>query len=231
MYAIIPGVATLGVAGLLAIFAAQSLARRRQADHGSAGFNLAMTAGGMPWAASESARPRLVVTRFGAESSTRPATGPDENVAVRLDRLRQALDQLTGLLLIGTSGEDGQTLFLASLEGDGGHIEREVAAAAVCMRRLGTLMLSTGGGDAFLVARSAASTMSATSGLRDVRAIWTDFLAALAFLTGACQRRNSTIHLEEVEATALAMEELCRSLARTDRLTQLLADDRQVARR
>ncbi len=231
MYAIIPGVAMLGVAGFLAIFAAQSLARRRQADHGSGNLNLAMAAGGLSWAASETARPGLVVTRFGAESATRQAAGPDENATVRLERLRQALDQLTGLLLIGTTGEDGQALFLASLEDDGGYIGRQVAAAAVCMRRLGTLMLSTGGGDAFLVARSAASAVSATGGLRDVRAIWTDFLAALSFLTGACQRRNSTIHLEEVEATALAIEELCRSLARTDRLTRLLADDDQVARR
>ena len=117
MYAIIPGVATLGVAGLLAAFAAHSLTRRRQANPLSAGFGLTLAAGGMTWAASETARPRLVVTRFGAESPIRPATRPDENVAVRLDRLRQALDQLTGLLLIGTSGEDGQARFLASLGG------------------------------------------------------------------------------------------------------------------
>lgn len=221
MYAIIPGVATLGVAGLLAIFAAQSLARRRQADPVSAGFDLAVAAGGMSWAVSETARPRLVVTKFGAETPTRPATGPDENVAVRLDRLRQALDQLTGLLLIGTSGEDGQARFLASLGRDGACVEQQVAASAFCMRRLGTLMLSTGGGEAFLVARSATSVMS--GGPRDPRAIWSDFLAALAFLTGACQRRNSTIHLEEVEATALAIEKLCLSLIKTERLERLLA--------
>lgn len=220
MYAIIPGVATLGVAGLLAVFAAHSLARRRPADHVSAGFNLAMAAGGMSWAASEISRPRLVVTKFGADPPTRPAAGPEENVAGRLDRLRQALDQLTGLLLIGTSGEDGQALFLASLGQDGGCVEHEVAAAALCMRRLGTLMLSTGGGDAFLVARSA--TAVTTGEPRDSRAIWSDFLAALAFLIGACQRRNSTIHLEEVEATAFAIDELCLSLARTERLERLL---------
>ncbi|MES3026898.1 MAG: hypothetical protein V4820_03455 [Pseudomonadota bacterium] len=221
MYAIIPGVATLGVAGLLAIFAAHALARRRQADPVSAGLGLAMAAGGMAWAASETAKPRLVVTRFGAESPNRPATRPDENVAVRLDRLRQALDQLTGLLLIGTSGDDGQARFLASLGGDGGRVERQVAASAVCMRRLGTLMLSTGGGDAFLVARSA--TPVSTGEGRDARAIWSDFLAALAFLTGACQRRSSTIHLGEVEATALAIEDLCLSLVKTERLQHLLA--------
>jgi hypothetical protein len=220
MYAIVPGVATLGVAGLLAIFAAHSLARRRQAGHVSTGFNLATAAGGISWAASEISRPRLVVTKFGGEAPTRPATGPDENVAVRLDRLRQALDQLTGLLLIGTSGEDGQALFLASLGRDG-CVEHEVAASALCMRRLGTLMLSTGGGEAFLVARSASAV--APGELRDSRAIWSDFLAALAFLTGACQRRNSTIHLDEVEATALAIEELCLSLVKTERLERLLA--------
>ena len=221
MYAIIPGVATLGVAGLLAVFAAQSVARRRHADTVSAGLGSFMTPGGMSWAASETARPRLVVTKFGAESAIRPAVGPEENVAVRLDRLRQALDQLTGLLLIGTSGEDGQALFLASLGKDGGCVEHEVAASALCMRRLGTLMLSTGGGEAFLVARSATSVRPGD--LRDSRAIWSDFLAALAFLTGACQRRNSTIHLEEVEATALAIEELCLSLIKTERLGRLLA--------
>lgn len=222
MYAIVPGVATLGVAGLLAIFAAHSLARRRQAGHVSTGFNLATAAGGMSWAASEISRPRLVVTKFGGEAPTRPATGPDENVVVRLDRLRQALDQLTGLLLIGTSGEDGQALFLTSLGRDGG-VEHEVAASALCMRRLGTLMLSTGGGEAFLVARSASASAVASGELRDSRAIWSDFLAALAFLTGACQRRNSTIHLDEVEATALAIEELCLSLVKTERLERLLA--------
>lgn len=220
MYAIIPGVATLGVAGLLAAFAAHSLTRRRQTNPLSARFGLTLAAGSMSWAASETARPRLVVTKFGAESPTRPATRPDENVAVRLDRLRQALDQLTGLLLIGTSGEDGQARFLASLGGGGGGVEREVAASAACMRRLGTLMLSTGGGDAFLVARSAT-----TGEPRSSRAVWSDFLAALAFLTGACQRRNSTIHLDEVEATAFALEELCLSLAKTERLGRLLTTD------
>lgn len=175
----------------------------------------------MSWAASETARPRLVVTKFGAEPPTRPAAGSDENVAVRLDRLRQALDQLTGLLLIGTSGEDGQAQFLACLGDGGGQVAREVAASAIAMRRLGTLVLSGGGGDAFLVARSAAT----TGDQHDARAIWSDFLAALAFLTGACQRCNSTIHLEEVEATALAIEELCLSLARTEHLRRRLAPD------
>ena len=158
MYAILPGVATLGAAGLLAILAAHSSVRRRHAGHVPAGAGFAMVAGGMTWAASEPTRPRLVVTKFDAEPAGRPAMGADDNVAVRLDRLRQALDQLTGLLLIGTAGEDGQA----------------------------------------------------------------DFLAALAFLTGACQRRNSTIHLEEVEETALAIEGLCFSLARTERMQRLL---------
>ena len=220
MYAILPGVATLGAAGLLAFMVAHSAVRRRQAAHLPAGAGLAMAAGGMTWAASEATRPRLVVTKFGAEPAARPAMGADENVAVRLDRLRQALDQLTGLLLIGTAGEDGQANFLASLGDSGGLVEREVAASAIAMRRLGTLMLSAGGGEAFLVARSA--TGAASGEQQDARAIWSDFLAALAFLTGACQRRNSTIHLEEVEDTALAIEGLCFSLARTARLQRLL---------
>jgi hypothetical protein len=220
MYAILPGVATLGAAGLLAILAAHSSVRRRQAGHVPAGAGFAMVAGGMTWAASEATRPRLVVTKFDAEPAGRPAMGADDNVAVRLDRLRQALDQLTGLLLIGTAGEDGQADFLASLGDNGGFVERKVAASAIAMRRLGTLMLSTGGGDAFLVARSA--TGAAMSQRQDARAIWSDFLAALAFLTGACQRRNSTIHLEEVEETALAIEGLCFSLARTERMQRLL---------
>ena len=222
MYAILPGVATLGAAGLLAVMFAHSSVRRRQSGHLTAGVGLAMAAGGMTWAASESTRPRLVVTKFGAESAARPGRDDDEHVAVRLDRLRQALDQLTGLLLIGTAGEDGQANFLASIGGEGGLVGREVAASAIAMRRLGTLMLSTGGGDAFLVARSAAG--AAMGEEQDARAIWSDFLSALAFLTGACQRRNSTIHMDEVQDTAVAIEGLCFSLARTERLRSLLGD-------
>ena len=220
MYAILPGVATLGAAGLLAVMFAHSSVRRRQSAPLPAGVGLAMAAGGMTWAASEATRPRLVVTKFGAEPTARPERDDDDNVSVRLDRLRQALDQLTGLLLIGTAGEGGQANFLASLGGMGGLVEREVAVSAVAMRRLGTLMLSTGGGEAFLVARSAAG--AAMGEGPDARAIWSDFLSALAFLTGACQRRNSTIHMDEVEDTAVAIEGLCFSLARTERLQRLL---------
>lgn len=217
MYAIIPGVATLGVAGLVAILAA-SLARRRQVDCAWAGLGQAIGPGGMSWAANEAARPRLVVIKLGAATPTTPVGAPDDNVVVRLERLRQALDQLTGLLLIGSSGEDGQAQFLASLVGDG-RVQRDVAASALSMRRLGTLMSSASGGDAFLTARSATASESG-----DVQAIWGDFLSALAFLTGACQRFNSTVHLGEVEATAITLEELCLSLTKTGRLRGLLAN-------
>lgn len=220
MYANLPDVATLGAVGLLAVMVAHSSVRRRQADHLPAGVGLAIAAAGTTWAASEATRPRLVVTKFGAGPTPPPAMGADESAAARLDRLRQALDQLTGLLLIATAGADDQANFLTSLGDDGGLVEREVADSAIAMRRLGTLMLSTGGGDAFLVARSA--TGAASDDPQDARAIWSNFLAALAFLTGACQRRDSTIHLGEVDDTALAIEGLCFSLAQTERLRRLL---------
>jgi hypothetical protein len=179
-----------------------------------------MAAGRASWAASEPSRPRpqLVVTRFDRDPPLRPPTGPEPHATVRLDRLREALDQLTGLLLVGTAGEHGQARFLASLEG--GEHDLKVAASALAMRRLGTLMLSSEGGEAFLVARSAVHGRAGAQG--DTRAIWEDFLAALAFLTGACQRRRSTIHLEEVEAAALSVEHLCHALSRTEPLAARL---------
>lgn len=179
----------------------------------------------MSWAASEDARPRprLVVTRFGGDAALGPPRAPGEGVAVRLDRLRHALDQLTALLLVATSGDDGQARFVANLGDGGGPVDREVAASAMAMRRLGTLMLSVNGGEAILVAPSTAYG-SGDLDRQDSRAIWSDFLAALAFLTGACRRQGSTIHLGEVEATALAIEHLCVSLAKTDLLTGRLWD-------
>lgn len=225
MYAILPGVATLGVAGLVSWLAAHSSARRRQAESGLAGLSPAMPWTGMSWAASEDARPRprLVVTRFGSDAAMGPLPAPAEGVAVRLDRLRHALDQLTALLLVATSGDDGQARFVANLGDGGGPVDREVAASAMAMRRLGTLMLSASGGEAILVAPSSAYG-SADLDQQDSRAIWSDFLAALAFLTGACRRHGSTIHLGEVEATALAIEHLCVSLAKTDLLMGRLWD-------
>lgn len=211
MYAIVPGVATLGAAALLTLFAVHQTAPRRQAGRAAA-----MAAGRASWAASEPSRPRpqLVVTRFERDPPLRPPTGPEPHATVRLDRLREALDQLTGLLLVGAAGEHGQARFLASLGGGEHPIDLKIAASALAMRRLGTLMLSSEGGEAFLVARSAVRGRAGAQG--DTRAIWEDFLAALAFLTGACQRRRSTIHLEEVEAAALSVEHLCQALSRTE---------------
>jgi hypothetical protein len=221
MYAILPGVATLGAAGLFTLFATHLTGRRPQAARVAASTGAALS-----WAASETTkRPAgLAVTRFAGDRSAR-RPGSHEQVTVRLDRLREALDQLTGLLLVGTSGEDGQARFLASLENSDGSIGREVAASALAMRRLGTLMLSVDGGETFLVARSA---MVGPAG-RDIRAIWEDFVAALAFLTGACQRSASTIHLNEVEATALSIERLCLSLSRTEPLAARLRADHRFA--